>query len=83
MRFFHKNLYRWLSDEQKADLQLHQCRLCMPLAVFKRALETVLSRTITEGEIFSRRELLKEFYKKHKPQELETILQTIPEQLLT
>ena len=76
--FIENKLYEPLSYRERAELQLFQQRLCMPIDVFHEAIEKALGRPVYTHEFAFIDQLQKEFLGEKEPPTLEEILSLIP-----
>ncbi len=81
VEFFDSKAYESMDDRQKAEFQMEQDRLCMPMDVFQLALEKTLDRPVFTHELGMNRSGLKqELFLNAKPPSLEEVMNMIPEE---
>lgn len=84
MSFFDNNLWENMSTKERAQFQIIQDRLCMPMGVFIDSVVKTLNRSITPFELFMNRDsIITELFDDGKLLSFEELIKMIPYEKLT
>ena len=80
--FAENKCWESMNYRQRAEFQMEQDRLCMPLNIFLEALKETLGRSVFTHELAFRDEIRKELYGEKEPPTFEEICALIQEEKL-
>ncbi len=78
LALYDSRFWESLAYVERARFQLSEERLCMPFEVFIEAVERVLGRSVSVGELIDSRGLLAELTGEQQPLDVDELLSLVP-----